>query len=275
MPATYFFTQVINSYLPEPQASLLNGVLFGVDLKTSKLFYEQLRTVGLLHLVVLSGMNITLLAAIVGNFTCFFSKTFSLLITILVVILFIWFVGPQAPIIRAGIMGILTFVGVILKRKTYPLFIIMLSLFFISIFWPQWLTSLSLKLSYGATLGLLFFGHVTPPNIKKIKSKKKILTETLKFFFWKELKPSLAAQIFTVPLIFIHFKQISFISPISNLIVAPIITPLMIFGFFTAFLGKINYYLGLPFSFICYGLLTWIIFVIRILSKIPYAFLNF
>src|SRR4030042_1356909 len=114
------FTEVINSYLPEPQASLLNGIIFGINLKTGKIFYDQLKMVGLLHLVVLSGINITLLATIVGSLTRFLSKKYSLLITILIVILFICFVGPKAPIIRAGFMGILTFVGIIMKRKTYP-----------------------------------------------------------------------------------------------------------------------------------------------------------
>ena len=38
------FTSLINSYLPEPHSSLLNGIIFGIDIKTSKLFYEQLKT---------------------------------------------------------------------------------------------------------------------------------------------------------------------------------------------------------------------------------------
>ncbi len=251
------FTQVVNSYLPEPQASLLNGIIFGINLRTSKIFYDQLKIVGLLHLVVLSGINITLLAAVIGNLTRFLSKKYSLLITILTVILFIWFVGPKAPIIRAGFMGILTFVGILLKRKTYPLFIIFLSLIFILIFWPKWLETLSLQLSYGATFGILFFSQTA--------SKNKL---------WKELKTSLAAQVFTAPLIFIHFKQISLISPISNILVAPIIAPLMIFGFLTAILGKINFYLGLPFGYICYGLLTYVVWVIEILSRLPFVFLQ-
>src|SRR3990167_273064 len=55
------FTSIINSYLPDPQAALLNGIIFGIPLRSSKIFYQQLQVVGLLHLVVLSGMNITIL----------------------------------------------------------------------------------------------------------------------------------------------------------------------------------------------------------------------
>src|SRR3989338_7261226 len=113
MPTPSIFTSVINSYLPEPHASLLNGILFGVSLKASNSFYHQLKITGLLHIVVLSGMNITLLSAITAQITSYFGKWVSTLLTILIVIIFIIFVGPKAPIIRAGIMGILTLVSII------------------------------------------------------------------------------------------------------------------------------------------------------------------
>src|SRR3990167_749770 len=87
------FTSVINSYLPEPHASLLNGMLFGINLHTSKAFYEQLKIVGLLHIVVLSGINITLLAAIIALSTSFLGRLASSLITILTIILYIVFIG--------------------------------------------------------------------------------------------------------------------------------------------------------------------------------------
>ncbi|MBI5126835.1 ComEC/Rec2 family competence protein [Candidatus Roizmanbacteria bacterium] len=253
-----FFASVINSYLPEPQSSLLNGIILGIDLKTSKTFYEQLKAVGLLHLVVLSGMNITMLIVFIESITRHFSKQLSILITILIIVIFILFVGIEAPVIRAGFMGILTLVAILLGRKNTTLYGLLLSLIFISIIFPDWITTVSLQLSYGATLGIILFGQTNS-----------------KSDFVKELRTSLSAQIFTVPIIFIYFKQISLISPLSNLLVAPIIPPLMIFGFLTAILGKINFLLGIIPSYICYGLLTYLVWVIETLSKIPFALIKF
>ncbi|MBI3366425.1 ComEC/Rec2 family competence protein [Candidatus Roizmanbacteria bacterium] len=258
MPDPSIFTSLINSYLPEPHASLLNGILFGVNLKAGKIFYQELKIVGLLHLVVLSGMNITILASITGSLTQFFSKRTSILITILVIILFILFVGIQAPIIRAGFMGILTLVAIVYGRKNIAIYALLLSLIFIAVFWPRWLTTISLQLSYGATLGIILFGQTTSKNE-----------------LWRELKTSLAAQVFTVPIIFIYFRQVSLVAPISNLLVAFTIYPLMIFGFATAILGKIHYLFGLIPSFVCYGLLQYMIFVIEKLSKLPFIFFDF
>ncbi len=254
----YIFTSVINQYLPEPHASLLNGIIFGINLKTTKDFYEQLKIVGLLHIVVLSGVNITLLLTIISQLTSFFSKQISLLISILTIIFFIYFVGFEAPIVRAGFMGILSSVAYLTGRKNYPLYSLFLSLVFIAILFPNWLKTISLFLSYGATLGLIIFAP-----------------KTKDFWIIKELKTSLAAQVFTAPIIFFYFKQISLISPIANVLVAPIITPLMIFGFLTAILGKINYFLGIIPAYLCYGFLTYVVFIVEILSKIPFALVKF
>ena len=252
------FTSVINSYLPEPHASLLNGIIFGVNLKTGKEFYQQLKIVGLLHLVVLSGINITLLSAMISSSTKFLSKQLSTLITILMIILFVIFVGPQAPIIRAAFMGLLTHVAIITGRKNYTLYALFLSLIFILIFWPDWLKTVSLQLSYGATLGIILFGQSRSNN-----------------YIIKNFRLTLAAQVFTVPIIFFYFRQVSLISPLANLLVAETIPPLMVFGFLTAILGKISYFLGLIPAYLCYGILKYIVWTVEMLSKISWAFIQF
>ncbi len=252
------FIDVINFYLPEPHSSLLNGIIFGVNIKTGKLFYEQLKTVGLLHIVVLSGMNISILGTIIGQLTSFLSKQISLLLTILTIIIFIIFVGPQAPIVRAGIMGILTYVAILIGRKNISLYSLFISFLIIALIYPQWLKTISLYLSYGASLGIILFSP-------KPKDNQLI----------KEIKTTLAAQIFTTPIIFLYFKQISTLALFSNILVAPVIPSLMIFGFLTAFLGKINYLLGLIPAYICYGIISYIVFIVETLSKIPFALIQF
>lgn len=252
------FTDVINSYLPEPHASLLNGIIFGINLKTTKEFYQQLKVVGLLHLVVLSGINITILSSMISSSTKYFSKLLSTLITILSIIFFVIFVGPQAPIIRAAFMGLLTHVAIITGRKNYTLYALFLSLIFILIFWPSWLKTISLQLSYGATFGIIIFGQSRSNN-----------------YILKNLRLTFAAQVFTVPIIFFYFKQVSLISPLANLLVAEAVPSLMIFGFLTAILGKINYFLGLIPAYICYGILSYIVWVVEILAKVPFMFIQF
>lgn len=255
-------------YLPEPHASLLNGIIFGIPIRSAKSFYIQLKMVGLLHIVVLSGMNITILANLVGIITQFLGKKMSVCITIITIALFVWFVGPQAPIVRAACMAIISYTAILTGREYLALFGLFLSSVFIAVFFPQWITSLSFQLSFGATLGIILFG-----NTKEIKYKSK--TKKILFFLYKEIRSSFAAQIFTTPLIFIAFHQISFVSILSNLLVSWTVAPVMIFGIIASLLGVIHYHLGLIVAYLCYGLLSYFIFVVDVLSKVPFAFMQF
>lgn len=254
-----FFTDVVNHYLPEPNASLTNGILFGIQINKNTLFYEAIKETGLLHMVVLSGTNITILGAILSSVFGFLHRKLAVVLTICAIVSFVIFVGAQAPIIRAGIMGIITQLSILYGRKTMAFYSLLLSGIISAALFPSMFGTLSFTLSYGATLGIILFGGVNGKSS----------------FLWRELKPSLAAQLITTPLIFWHFRQVSFIAPVSNLLTGWIVPPVMIFGFFTAVLGKLHPALGYPFALIELALTSYLIFIIELLSKAPFAFVQF
>lgn len=258
---------VVEGYLPQPHGALLNGMLLGLPIKGYKELYNNLKTVGLLHLVVLSGMNITIMTTIVTRLTSVFGRKISLLLSVLIIIFFIAFVSPQAPIIRAGFCSIFTIVALLFGRKAHPLYLLVLSAVVIGIFWPNWLTSISFQLSYGATLGILLFDK--PRMLVSRTLKDKIISE-LK----AEFRTSLAAQAFTTPLIFLHFKQVSFIAPVTNVLVAFMVGPIMMVGFMMLFLGKIVPVLAYIPALIVYSMLGYILAVVDFLSKIPFVYMS-
>lgn len=263
-----FFTSVLNSYLPEPHASLLNGIIFGIPLKSTKLFYIQLQRAGLLHIVVLSGMNITILGGCVASFLHELGKKITIVITICFIILFTVFVGPEPPIVRAAIMGTLSLLATLYGKKNTALISMLVSAIVIACFKPDWISSLSFQLSYGATLGLILFGRARG-------NKPQSTIRQFLAFVKDDLRTSLSAQVFTAPLIFFSFKQVSLVCPLANLLVSPCIAPLMIFGFIASFFGKIHWALGAPSAYICYGLLSYLVFVVDMLSRLPFAFADF
>lgn len=255
---------IVNGYLPEPQASLLNGMVLGVPLEHSSFFYEQLKKVGLLHLVVLSGTNISLLVNLLTSLTHRFGKIISILITTLCLLFFMSIISPEAPILRAFLSTILTFVSIIFKRKTHALFLLLVTAILTHFFIHEALKTISFQLSYGATLGILLLR----PQLS--------LKDSAFIHYCKEsLWISVAAQFFTAPIIFIYFKQISFISPLSNLFIGWTVLPIMIFGFMTMILGAVSHTLGLIPALICYGLLKYCVVTVEILSSIPFAFRQF
>jgi len=140
----------------------------------------------------------------------------------------------------------------------------LLSLIFIAVFWPKWITTISLQLSYGATLGLIIFGK-KQANIKSAPTK----------YIVNEFITSLSAQVFTAPIIFIYFKQISLISPLANVMVSFTIAPLMVFGFITTIAGTIWHPLGIIPAYFCYGILSYMVWVVEWLSKIPGGYMSY
>lgn len=267
MPDTTVFTSLYHYYLPEPHASLLSGIIFGEKLETSKHFYNAVKETGLLHIVVLSGTNITLLGALISIFTRGFGKKISAVLTIAGIILFVMFVGADPPVTRAAVMGCLTLLALVFERKALALYMLFVSAGLIALVKPEWLTSVSFQLSCGATLGIMLFGNVPKREVAGVRR--------VFYYLEQELRPSLAAQSFTVPIIMWYFKEISLIAPLANLAVSFVIAPLMISGLITVLIGSLSITAGWFPAFISYGLLHYIIVTIEWISRLPYIFFAF
>ena len=261
---------LVSSYYPEPHASLFNGMLLGNQLFVTNTFYNQLKQVGLIHIVVLSGMNITMLSAILLNtLVHVINRKWALLCTIVIIILFVLFVGAKPPIIRAAIMGIISLAAVLYGRKSMALYSLFLSAIIMLIINFEWLQSISFQLSFTATLGIVLFGSMEHEEDSVILTP--LSGGRIQTYFLEELRISLAAQVFTLPLIFWYFRQVSIVSPLANILVAWLIAPIMILGMITIAVGMVHWQAGFVVSWLVYPLLEFIIFVVETLSKMPYA----
>jgi len=211
-------TAVQQSLPPEPQASLLLGMMIGVKSRFPSDFYEALRATGTLHVVVVSGYNITVLINAVGKSLPFLPLRIRGAITALVIFLFVSLVGFEAPVVRAAIMGTIALLATVLGRQKDALRAFLVTGGVMLIFNPKWSTELSFQLSFLATLGLIL---LTPVLDRYVPAKKVPLRG--------DLVTTLAAQVFVWPLIAYTFRQVSMISPLVNTLVlwtTPIITVL-------------------------------------------------
>ena len=68
------FLSSTERFVPEPEESLLAGILLGQKFGTEKELLESFRIAGLLHIVVLSGYNITLVAEATRRILFFYQK---------------------------------------------------------------------------------------------------------------------------------------------------------------------------------------------------------
>lgn len=263
------FILVINSLLPEPQASLLNGILFGVKSYMPRYLYNSLVATGTLHIIALSGMNISILTALTAQTTLFLGRKASSILTICLIVVFVVFVGPSPSIVRAAMMGSLSLLSIYFGRQDWGL----LSLFLVSgimlLFNFSLMKNLSFQLSFLATLGIIL----------ATKRSKRYFTrgwmERAKYWFMENIKITLSAQLFTLPIIFYNFHRISLVAPIANLAIEWTIQPIMVLGFSAAIIGFIFQPLGWVISWLVWVPLTYLIVVVEFLAKIPLASISF
>lgn len=264
---------VINQLLPEPHAGLLAGLLFGTKATLSKELYNQLVTTGTIHIIALSGMNITILIEMVASsLNSYVSKKISGVCTLVIVIWFVWFVGPSATIIRAAIMGSLSLIAVLFGRQKWALLSLGIAVGSMLLVHPVWITDLSFQLSVLATLGIIVFGETKKDDIKGRLPKN---LGVVVYFFKQSFTLTFAAQLFTVPLIVFHFHRLSLIAPVTNVAIGWVIPLVTTFGWVASIAGFIWRPLGLLPAWACYVLLEYLVQTVQILSRVPFASLGF
>jgi len=255
------FSGFFDRVLPRSHAAIADGILFGKQDGLSPLLKEQFRNSGLIHLLVASGFNISLLLFFVFQifqkfgrrivfFAGFFFLGFFLLLTPL-----------EPPILRAAFMGSLVLISQTIGWGNDVRNTLLFSAVVLGIFNPRMIHSdLSFFLSFFATAGIVLF----VPFFEKVFS---FLPE--KFHLRSLLSISFAAQVAVFPLLGLFFQSFPVIGIVANLFAEPIVPFAIVgsvfagtFGFFFPFLGKL-------FGLSAYFFLHALIFLASFFGKIP------
>ncbi len=258
------FISIINQSLPEPQASLLNGILFGIRANLPQDLYQALITTGTIHIIALSGQNISILTNIVSKITLPLGRRLSAIFSIFILIVFVIFVGLEPTIIRAAIMGCISLLAVYFGRQSWSLLSLILAAGIMLIVNPDYIAQLSFKLSFLATLGIIIFGRY---HNQKSQNAWQEIGRELKINF----RTTISAQIFTVPLIIWKFRRLSLIAPLTNIIIGWTIGPIMSLGLLLCLAGWVFLPLGQVVGWIVWVLLTFVIESVQLTAKIPFA----
>lgn len=260
------FESSINRILPEPHASLLAGLLTGSRRGIPEKLTDDFRMAGITHIIAISGYNVTIILTLLSGFLFWIplKKRFPFLIA--AIILFAIFVGGSASVVRASIMGILGLLALQTGRQTTARLSILWTAFFMLCWNP-------LSLWYDASFQLSFLAVIGITELSApLKKFLRFVPDTLALR--ESLTATIAAQIATLPLTIILFKQISLIAPITNLLVAPIIPLAMLLGFIATIVGLLWLPLGLLVSYLCFALLHAIIWIANISAHLPLAVIS-
>lgn len=248
--------KIVSSYqnaLSEPHSSLIAGVTLGSKASIPKDFWENLKSSGTAHVVVASGMNVTLVAGFLMNFLIIFLPRGRAVLAALVGIwIYALVAGFDAPIVRAAIMGSIAFSAQAMGRLNIAWRALFLSAFIMLLVSPDWTTDLGFILSFVATASLMLFE-------KRVRK----LFMWLPGFIREGLSTSLAAQIGVAPIIYASFGQFNILSPVINAMVLWTIAPMTMIGMIGGLLSLLSIQLGRAILLLSYPLTWWFVSVVE------------
>ncbi|MBR3179953.1 ComEC/Rec2 family competence protein [Candidatus Saccharibacteria bacterium] len=251
-----WFASRIQQNLKSPEVALGLSYLLGMKTDLPEDLSENLRLVGLVHIVVASGAHLSILVEIAKKLFGKLSRASGLIFSILFIILFMALVGFTPSILRAGIMATLTLLAWYVGRKIAPWRIITIVAAITLLIDPTFIINLGWLLSFASFAGIMLLG----PKITQFfygTKKPKFIAETL--------ITTISATIMTLPIILYFYGYISIISLAANLLILPTLSYAMGLTFLTGLTANIPG-INLASAFLAEKLLGFHITVVNFLS---------
>ena len=250
--------------VPEPEASLGTGYLVGQRSALPETLDEQLRIVGLTHVVVASGYNLTILVRFARRTFARISKYLATLATALMIGSFMLVTGFSPSMSRAGLVTGLSLAAWYYGRTIHPLVLLPFAAAVTALINPSYVWGdVGWYLSFTAFTGVIILAplvqHYFWGNAKQPGVFRQIFVDTM------------AAQVATLPIILLAFGQYSLYALPANLLVLPLIPYTMVLTFFGGLGGLIAPgiagWLGAP----AYALLHYMTAVVGWIASLPSA----
>ncbi len=258
------FATGMQTALPEPQASFGLGLLIGQRTNLSTELVTQLTMVALVHIVAVSGYNLTILVRAAARLKLG-SKYQQLVLALTLIVVFILMTGFSASIVRAAVVSLLSLWAWYYGRKIRPVLLLSFTAALTGLINPFYVWGdLGWYLSFLAFFGVLVIAPQIAGRLfsRPPKNLTTVVVETL------------SAEIMTLPLIMMTFGQLSLIGLVANALVVLLIPLAMLLSALAAVAGMLVPALAGWLAWPANLLLTYILDVVHLLSSIPAIFLR-
>ena len=205
----------IHALLDGDEAALCEALLTGERGDFSPVLQRSLSLSGAAHITSVSGMHVSVLTAF-----CFavFGKRLGSALSIPLLIAFAALTGFSPSVLRAAIMAMMALLAFALRREADTPTSLFLALMLLLAVNPFSALSVSLQLSFAATLGLVLFAPVfTRPDV--VPSLKRALPRKIVRAALGSVGASLGALAFSMPVSALYFSRLSTVSLLTNLLI--------------------------------------------------------
>jgi competence protein ComEC len=258
------FNAGMESALPEPLGSFGMGLLIGQKANLPDTIYTELLMVGLVHIIAVSGYNLTIILRATEGLLKKHSKRLSTLLALSLIGVFLLFAGGSASIVRAAVVSVLAIFAGYYGRRVKPLVLLLLAAAITAWANPYYVwTDISWYLSFLAFFGVMVVAPLVLLRLPKRFQSSLVLTVAVESF---------CAELMTLPYVLHIFGQMSFVALIANVLVVALVPLAMLLCLFAGLAGMLVPALAGWIAFPARLLLTYMLDISAMLSRIPHVF---
>ena len=260
------FLGKINELFSAPHSALLAGLLIGDKQELGKDLTDEFRRAGIIHVVVLSGSNITIVANAIAAMLSELPRSLALSGSAIGIILFTLMTGATATVMRASIMALIAILGKYSGRSYDPLRALLVAAAIMLLGNPKLLIfDPSFQLSFLSTLGLILLTPYFEKWLAFLPEKYEIRAIGV---------VTCSTQAFVTPFLLYQVGQVSLVALIVNFLVLGFIPATMLVGFVAVALGFVASWLAYPAAFASYLLLSYELWITHVFASFPFAALQ-
>jgi competence protein ComEC len=257
------FVGKIKSILPEPEASLLAGLIVAGKEALPGNVLDDFKRAGVVHIVVLSGYNVTIIAEFFLFVFAFLGLRRAAAASAIAIVLFTLMTGATATVVRAAIMVIALLAGKIIGRPYHPGRILLATAFLMIVWNPKVLVfDPSFQLSFLAMIALVYVTPLVEKLLRKVPGK---------FGFREMLSVTLATQITVLPYLMYSVGNISVVSIFTNILILVFVPYTMLIGFAATLLAYLSPIIAWPLAFVVHALLRYVLGVAHFFGSLSFA----
>jgi len=259
---------------PDPESSLMAGILLGVDTGLTQELQQAFKNTGTAHIIAISGFNISIIA---GLFVTFFSRFLGprrgAVLAIIGIIFYTILVGGDAAVVRAAIMGSLALFARQVGRRQFALNTLLAVALLMCLWNPLYIWDVGFQLSFFATLGLILYAEPFSQYANRIITKYFPASAAEQFakLFSEFVLLTFAAQLTTIPIMAYHFKRISLVSFLANPFILPAQPAVMILGGLAVLLSLVWFPLGQIAAWVAWPFVVYTIRLVEIFDRVPHG----
>ncbi len=283
---------IIYRLFPDPEASLLAGILLGVDNGLPADLQQAFKDTGTSHIIAISGFNIAIIAELfLSLFGRLLGPRRGAVAAAIGIGFYTLLVGAEAAVVRAAVMGLLALFARHVGRRQDGIITLFVVAVLMALVNPFYLQDVGFQLSFAATLGLILYAQPLEQLLTRLLTRYALRTQ-VDTYTGKPATPNpqldsripqasslisnfflltLAAQVTTLPIMAYHFNRLSLVSFIANPFILPPQPAVMILGGLAVILGMIFQPLGQLAAFVAWPFVTYTIHMVDIFAQAPGA----